>query len=50
MYKMIACVECTTVLRGSIMHVMREYKAGEGVYIRRKVKVTMYNFIKSTKL
>ena len=30
-YKIIACIERATVLWANIMHVMREYKAGEGV-------------------
>ena len=30
-YKIIACIERTTMLRADIMHVMCEYKAGEGV-------------------
>ena len=30
-YTYIACIERATVLRADITHVMREYKAGEGV-------------------
>ena len=31
MCKIIACIECAPELRANSTHVMREYKAGEGV-------------------